>query len=370
MPSKKIIKICSVVAILAAGILILHFYPQQAAKETKAQEFFRQAFCSEILPIGTTFKTTNQLLLDTIQHYQDIIDLLDAQTHATSLLLGALSQEDTICSPNNCKPQCVLAYEKGKAGEVNLDFTVGGITVKKIAGMTVPICAPESGCGGTPCPDVVGALDLIKSVDEGLETAYQETKSFLVEQDAPIPADVLKTYEPYNETIGATANQKEIARRYLELTQKKLTATFVDSCVMTEAARRRAELGSEIVKGVSKGTEMIQAGQYWPLPWSYWCRDECEEGLTLECVDCLGCKNDAQGNPYCNPEDVLKMGSLLGKANLKIYGDCPDCLDCAEDCKYGPSSDCKRCVFRQMSPEQAAQEFLLGDTDLNWVCCE
>jgi len=339
---------------------------------------FGEAKCDRIIPIGKPLEDTVNLMVAVLSEQQNAGGYVKSASGNLQNIFALLNKDNEfVCDFTKCLP---VAVDFGPEFALELDLLIKKITL----GGHAPIPANKD-CAGSPCPDLgdekagpIGALaGWLAAIEESrnrVKTIFEEPTVTVYEDIAQlVPADPNNLSKGYVSDLGQKITQQEAIRR-----MATKAAVMVKECSLSELEKKMVLSGRLGDKYPMRCKDAIEAGQYWPMPWSEVCKAECDDGQGSEpCIKCLQKKT---------PD--LKKASILGRLNYKIYNACGEKCQDQESGDWGLNSACLECLcseavvtaidvtgqgndtieVRQMSDE-ACLAFLCGGSSHNWTCC-
>ncbi|MDD5750104.1 MAG: 3D domain-containing protein [Candidatus Pacebacteria bacterium] len=337
---------------------------------------FGEVRCDRIIPIGEPIEGVVRLMANILVEQQNAASYVrDASSNLESIYALLNKDKEFVCDFTKCMP---VALDFGPEFTLEIDALVKTITLSGHA----PIPA-EKDCAGSPCPvlgdDKSGPIAAISNILASLEESRGRVKAMfddptvVVNEDIAqmVPVDANDLSKGYTSDLGKDITQAEAIRR-----KTALAAAMIRDCSLSEVEKKMVLSGRMGDKYPVSCKAAIDAGQYWPMPWSEVCKAECDDGEGSDaCIKCLEEKTPS-----------LAKVSILGKLNYRIYHK----DQCGPKCKnpdtgdWGLSDACLECLCTeyvypsegtqgppvpvQMSDEKC-MAFLCGGSKHNWTCC-
>jgi len=374
--------------LLMAGFLSLSYFqpakpePAHAAIESSglveiAENDFSQARCDRIIPIGQPMEDTVRLLAQVFSEQQNAGRYMESASADLQNVFAQLNKDsEFICDFSNCSP---VFADVGPEFTLELDALVKKFSI----GGHAPIPSDKE-CAGSPCPDLGDAENGYIGSLRGWLTSLQESSArveAVFDEDEP-SITVTEDLAIYESEVGEKITKAEAIRRLAER-----AAVMVKECTLSGLEEKRVLAGRMGAKYPMSCPDAIALGEYWPMPWSEVCKEECKGEDSDKCYKCLE-------NEPVNLKDLEEKTSILGKINYKIYQQCREkckdpvsgdwglsqaCQEClCTDYKYTfdyytlqtilPTLDNAKIETKEMTDAQCL-DWLCGGSSHNWVCC-
>jgi len=355
---KSIILFSAFAAITILSVAIL-LAPDKNQESFAQSPKFIKFFCQEPIPIGEANQEALNILDDLYQQYiqtRNTLDLALREIQAEIADLYRDPENEGPCDFSVCKPFLI-----DRASDFSLKIGVPMLGSRKIGGIHIPICSPYP-CIGEPCADLSSYLDKIKTLQSAVSSSLAVVNDILTKPSVVATNEIRRKD---TEAIGTLITRPESVLRKVRLTREWLHPGPTEgkrSCVMSPLERQKAEAGEISYRFPMRCADAVKEGYYWPKPWSEYCKEQCKEGPTKGCKECLAHQFDGLD------QTTIKASSALAKINYVIYG------KCAGHCSENLTQECLDCIKEKedISSEEELINFLCGDNPgsyYNWTCC-
>ena len=364
---KKINKIflSSLIGIIFVTLLVCAFLTKKE-NPVSAQEFPKLTLvCDEPIPTGEAFQETLSLMTAV---YSELKDTRDNLTSAIEQLQSAVSElygsPEEVCDFSVCQP---LVIDQSPDLKLKVSKPWGG--TETLVGVHIPLCIPKE-CIGEPCPDLEDYYDFIKAMKGGIDGSYEKIKEIFNTPSVSITEDIKKE----GELLGNLITQPEAAKRKLQLAREWLHVTAEigkRSCSLSYLERKKVEDGELGDRYPVRCTDALEIGVYWPRAWSEKCEEECKEGPTEDCKTCLAKGEGTSALAQINYRIYSTCGSVCKE---ELTQECLDCLCCKEFSVPVGISPFGGAVVGEITCKKSLSEkectaWICGGNYYNYVCC-
>ena len=328
---------------LLALILLVSALLSNKNNPVSAQEFSASRLvCDEPIPIGEATDLVSEILNTVYKELRDSQDYLDfAISHTEEMVAELYVYPETICDFSKCNPRVA---DTGPS--IDFYITIPFWEDKKITGFCTPLCKPLE-CGGEPCPDLSDNLESIELAKGQINSSQEIINKIFTEESFLVTEDIRE------EADGTHITKFEAAQRKLKLAREWLHSTAEEgkrTCSLSTLERKKVAAGELGDRFPMRCSDALEQELYWPRAWSENCQNDCKEGPTKDCKDCLSL------NPGLG-------ASFLAQVNYKIYG------VCGSYCQDEFTPECVTRLCADFSSEEECIAWICGGSVFNWVCC-